>query len=265
MVIYLILAFVICDAGGGTVDLISYTIEQLEPALQVREAAPGSCVLCRSTYLNRRFREFLVSKLGQEEKFEQETVNDAMKKFDEEIKREYSTGVKDADYWVPVPGLANNPRLCVRINKLKLPSDDVREILKPVIDEVLKLVQDQMRSTNTEVKGVLLVGGFGGSDAIKEDTPFTFRYKMYRPVSKGKPVKCEDIIYYDRTDRPAVIYQDEEVIELVRLCVKMHDLPSDALEIEIGKDDELYYTFRYAIEVTYQSGSTKYELLHKGE
>jgi hypothetical protein len=45
----------------------------------------------------------------------------------------------------------------------------------------------------------------------------------------------------------------------------MDDLPSDALEIEIGKDDEPYYTFRYIIEVTYQSGSTKYELLYKGE
>lgn len=65
--------------------MISYTIEQLEPALQVKEAAPGSGALCGSTYLNRRFQEFLVSKLGQEVGFEQETINDAMKKFDEEV------------------------------------------------------------------------------------------------------------------------------------------------------------------------------------
>jgi hypothetical protein len=65
--------------------LISYTIEQLEPTLQVKEAAPGSSGLCGSTYLNRRFQEFLVSKLGQKVGFEQETVDDAMKKFDEEV------------------------------------------------------------------------------------------------------------------------------------------------------------------------------------
>ena len=65
--------------------MISYTIEQLEPALQVKEAAPGSGALCGSTYLNRRFQEFLVSKLGQEEGFDHETVGDAMKKFDEEV------------------------------------------------------------------------------------------------------------------------------------------------------------------------------------
>ena len=87
----------------------------------------------------------------------------------------------------------------------------------------------------------------------------------HRLVSEGKPVEYEDIIYCDRTDRPAVIYRDQKVEELVRLRVKIDDLPSDALEMEIGKDGELYYTFNYTIEVTYQSGSTKYELLHKGK
>ncbi|KAG4432939.1 hypothetical protein IFR05_011585 [Cadophora sp. M221] len=353
--------FVVCDAGGGTVDLISYTIEQLEPTLQVKEAAPGSGGLCGSTYLNRRFQEFLVSKLGQEEGFDHETVSDAMKKFDEEIKREYSPNVPNPNYWVPVPGLATNPRLGIRRNKLTLPPDDVREILKPVIDEVIQLVREQIRSTEREVKAVLLVGGFGGSqyllerlketltkttvilqpgygwsavvrgallrglsdcdpqhskvrltsrvarkhigvtcsvefdetkhlmsrryfrefsggwrtnvmswfitkgDAIREDTPFTFPYKMHSLVSKGKPSGYEHIIYCDLTDRSAVVYSDDKVRELVCLRTKLDDLPSDALEMEMGEDDELYYVFHFSIEVTYQSGSTKYELLHKGE
>lgn len=84
-------------------------------------------------------------------------------------------------------------------------------------------------------------------------------------MSEGKPSGYEHIIYCDRTDRPAVVYSDQKVMELVRLRTKLEDLPSNALEMEIGKDNELYYTFHYSIEVTYQSGSTKYELLHKGE
>ncbi|KAH8587392.1 hypothetical protein B0O99DRAFT_641981 [Bisporella sp. PMI_857] len=353
--------FVVCDAGGGTVDLISYTIEQLEPVLQVKEAAPGSGGLCGSTYLNRRFQEFLVSKLGQEEGFDDETVSDAMKKFEEEIKREYSPNVSNPNYWVPVPGLATNPRLGIRRNKLTLPPDDVREILKPVIDEVVQLVRKQIRSTKREVKAVLLVGGFGGSqyllerlketvtkttvilqpgygwsavvrgallrglsdcdsqhakvrltsrvarkhigvvcniefdetkhlmsqryfqefsgqwvtsamswfitkgDAIREDTLFTFPFRRHSLVSDGRPSEYKHIIYCDRTDRPAVVYSDEKVVELVRLHTTLDDLPSNALEMEMGDDDELYYIFRFSIEVTYQSGSTKYELLHKGK
>lgn len=84
-------------------------------------------------------------------------------------------------------------------------------------------------------------------------------------MSEGKPSEYKHIIYCDRTDRPAVVYSDQKVVELVRLYTKLDDLPSDALELELGKDNQLYYTFSFIIEVTYQSASTKYELLHKGE
>lgn len=84
-------------------------------------------------------------------------------------------------------------------------------------------------------------------------------------VADGKVESFTTIIYYDSTDRPAVVYHDEKVKELVRLRVKTDDLPSDAVGMKIGKDTEPYYTFHYSIEVTYQSGSTKYALLHNGE
>lgn len=37
---------VICDAGGGTVDLIAFPILELEPNLQLKEEAPGDGSLC---------------------------------------------------------------------------------------------------------------------------------------------------------------------------------------------------------------------------
>lgn len=46
--------FVVCDAGGGTVDLITYEVTKLEP-LAVEESVVGSGGLCGSTYLNRRY------------------------------------------------------------------------------------------------------------------------------------------------------------------------------------------------------------------
>lgn len=75
-------SFILCDAGGGTVDLISYTITSLNPILKVREAAPGSGGLCGSTFLNRRFGEFLVEKLGQQRGWDDETLAEAMERFD---------------------------------------------------------------------------------------------------------------------------------------------------------------------------------------
>ena len=71
-----------CDAGGGTVDLISYTVVKLEPVLEVKEAAPGTGALCGSTYLNRRFQEYLISRLGQQDGWDEDTLKEAMDHFD---------------------------------------------------------------------------------------------------------------------------------------------------------------------------------------
>lgn len=75
-------SFVVCDAGGGTVDLISYTITGLKPILEVKEATPGSGALCGSTFLNRRFSSFLTAKLGDQAGFDDELLADALDRFE---------------------------------------------------------------------------------------------------------------------------------------------------------------------------------------
>lgn len=72
----------ICDAGGGTVDLISYTITNLKPILEVQEATPGTGALCGSTFLNMRFMKFLTAKLGREDGFDDEVLAEAMERFE---------------------------------------------------------------------------------------------------------------------------------------------------------------------------------------
>lgn len=52
---------------------------------------------------------------------------------------------------------------------------------------------------------------------------------------------------------------------LTKLTVKIGELPKGALDIETGDDGRLYYVLNYSVEVTYQSASTKYELVHKGK
>lgn len=71
--------FVLCDAGGGTVDLITYTISALKPILQVTEASAGSGDLCGGSFLNRRFQRFLEEKLGQEPGWDEEVLEEVGK------------------------------------------------------------------------------------------------------------------------------------------------------------------------------------------
>jgi hypothetical protein len=55
---------VVVDCGGGTVDLISYKICQLDPALEVEECTVGTGGMCGSAFINFGFEEFLLDKLG---------------------------------------------------------------------------------------------------------------------------------------------------------------------------------------------------------
>ena len=68
--------FVLCDAGGGTVDLISYKVSALKPTLQIAEAAPGSGSTCGSTFLNRIFGKFLKDKLGSDPCWDDEVLEE---------------------------------------------------------------------------------------------------------------------------------------------------------------------------------------------
>ena len=56
--------FVLCDAGGGTVDLITYTVSSLKPLLKLSEATPGTGSMCGASFLNRMFQEFMESRYG---------------------------------------------------------------------------------------------------------------------------------------------------------------------------------------------------------
>ena len=86
--------FVLCDAGGGTVDLISYTVTELRPMLKIDEAASGTGGLCGSTYLNRIFEQLLIAKFGQNEGWEDDVIEEASSSVNGEYQRLTSPGIK---------------------------------------------------------------------------------------------------------------------------------------------------------------------------
>jgi len=68
--------FVLCDAGGGTVDLISYKVSALHPLLQIAEASPGSGSLCGSSFLNRIFQKLLFDKFRNEPAWDNDVLEE---------------------------------------------------------------------------------------------------------------------------------------------------------------------------------------------
>lgn len=67
-----------------------------------------------------------------------------------------------------VNGLQDNPERGIRRSKFCLTGPEVRKIFKPVIHEVIKLIEGQIEITKSKVKAILLVGGFGQSAYLRE-------------------------------------------------------------------------------------------------
>ena len=78
-------SFLVVDAGGGTVDLITYTINSLAPSLEVTETVPGSGGICGSQMLNDRFLQYLDAKLGKDEAYESEARLSALARFEVDV------------------------------------------------------------------------------------------------------------------------------------------------------------------------------------
>ena len=160
--------FVLCDAGGGTVDLITYTIEELKPVVKVSETVAGDGDPCGSTVLNNMFRVWLQENISSQDGWDDDTLLEAMDKFENNVKRKFAGGQEPVQ--VPVPGLANDRKKGIMRSKLTVPASVIRGIFDPVITTITALINSQISKAPGPVKAVLLVGGFGQNPYLREST-----------------------------------------------------------------------------------------------
>ncbi|KAN0089631.1 hypothetical protein V8E51_019891 [Hyaloscypha variabilis] len=166
----------LCDAGGGTVDLITYTVIQQNP-LRVQEAVGGTGGLCGSNYLNSRCLEqtlqrldnarFIDGKKSQQMKFQM--AKEVTNNFEKLIKPTFQ-GIGDFNHSVPVPRLIASFEDEFRDDLIIFTPERLNLIFDPVIFQVWELMRSQLESSRIErlaVQKVCLVGGFGGSPRLQ--------------------------------------------------------------------------------------------------
>ncbi|CZT11384.1 related to hsp70 protein [Rhynchosporium agropyri] len=171
-------AFVICDAGGGTVDLISYEITQLSPRLELKELVPGKGGMAGSLGLNKRFEQAVKDLVGEDQYFslrKTKGFEQAVQQFDRSVKTAFR-GDLDEDYYInfPMANLDDDP-----VNNLVSNCWNMKgSIFDPLIADIERLVDEQVNLVlvkrlneghpkANEVKAIFLVGGFGSSEYLK--------------------------------------------------------------------------------------------------
>ncbi|CZR65853.1 uncharacterized protein PAC_15753 [Phialocephala subalpina] len=167
--------FVVCDAGGGTVDLATYRITALSPNLRVEEAAVGSGDICGSVMLNRRFLNLVEQRIGP---MGAGYVQDLDDEFNNEIKP-WFTG-DDTIYTVQVdPAIPDDPAKGLQNGGLVITGDDLREVFDTVVRKIVDLLREHVTTTRSfqgiQKLRILLVGGFGSNEYLKTNISDVFQ------------------------------------------------------------------------------------------
>ncbi|KAK3391788.1 hypothetical protein B0T20DRAFT_488687 [Sordaria brevicollis] len=162
--------FIVCDCGGGTVDIISYEVTSMEP-FQVKEAVKGDGKLCGAFLVDSAFEDWMKLKSGL--KFGKVEANEFRlfmnNEWEHTMKRTFS-GAETQDTFVIRPPA----RVFSMLKKFKgttdsfpVPKHTVEFFFSKTFTGIRTLISEQIALIREKYRGgpknILLVGGLGGS------------------------------------------------------------------------------------------------------
>ncbi|KAL3454207.1 hypothetical protein BJX65DRAFT_262995 [Aspergillus insuetus] len=170
--------FIVCDAGGGTVDVITYRVRQTDP-FRFDEITTPTGKDCGSSYINQalaiesRRRLADVTDIGSDTAYSREAAiqNDLFREFEYEVKRAYDPDELEDGDCVPLRllGLKADPSKNFGQGQLLVTKEQMNTYFDRSITGTVVLVREQLRQVKAGgVKILLLVGGFSRSPALRK-------------------------------------------------------------------------------------------------
>ncbi|KAI9013758.1 hypothetical protein CLU79DRAFT_708537, partial [Phycomyces nitens] len=158
--------FLICDAGGGTVDLIVFESIQSKELMKLKEITTGQGRSCGSIFLDDNIRDIFKKRFGDLAEINKPTIDLMVNQFITFTKPGFEN--EDDEYFI-VPAKvklegktmedfgAVNGALCVKLDELR------KKVFDPVVNQVIDLIREQLDQTGGKLDAMFLVGGFGQS------------------------------------------------------------------------------------------------------
>ncbi|KAL3432223.1 hypothetical protein BDV09DRAFT_134023 [Aspergillus tetrazonus] len=214
--------FMVCDAGGGTVDAITYRVCQQHP-FRVEEVVPPTGSNCGSSYANQTLKHQAIEKIKSTAyeslkgpSFEYIIEHDIMNEFEYKIKRGFNPADGlDGDEVIVVHGLERNERLGFGHNTMRIKRRDIAALFQSSLNGISKLIRQQINAAAAKgltVETILLVGGFSAAPILRShiETEFEALKIIYPPkgldsavtVSHGAVFRA-----FNKSDGPKRIVQ----------------------------------------------------------
>ncbi|KUI73911.1 hypothetical protein VM1G_09601 [Cytospora mali] len=181
--------YVVCDAGGGTVDLISYKITRAQP-ISMEEAVMGAGGLCGGIFIDENFELICKKRLGMNwNRLSKAGIKDIMKgEWEYGIKSTIDPGNVNKEYIVKLPpeafrsqGGGESSRLSslddtsrepiIKAGRIHFKKSHIEKAFTDVFSQIEELIDGQVKKAKQQgmtVTGIILVGGLGGSPFLYE-------------------------------------------------------------------------------------------------
>ncbi|GJE83953.1 hypothetical protein PsYK624_000260 [Phanerochaete sordida] len=186
------------DAGGGTVDIVTYRVLSLVP-LSLAEIAPDDCLLQGSTRVDARAEEYFKRRLKGTRYVLSTGLNRIRDRFVMDCKHRFAC--REDDYFLDLGEYVDDdPRFGIQDGLLEISGADMAKLFEPSVAGIVDAVKKQRKYTNVPISMAFLVGGFSGSDWMYSQLKLHFdkqRISISRPDSKlNKAVAHGAVSFY---------------------------------------------------------------------
>ncbi|MCJ1346745.1 hypothetical protein MMC31_004963 [Peltigera leucophlebia] len=240
--------FVICDAGGGTVDLISYEVGDTDP-IELHETVIGTGGLCGGIFIDEAFESMCKSRLGRRwNKLSQNGIKEIMKdEWEYAIKPQFKLDDSMMDkYIVAVPAEAfegsdlndYNRKPIIKAGRIYFDSSDIQKAftsafsgIESLVDGQISKIEEKQLSVTVRTaylmetgnkahgaKGIILVGGLGSSPYLHEYLKKRYSGKKIDVLQstgiRPRTSICRGAIYKGFLDGPGDESGDKQTLKL---------------------------------------------------
>ncbi|KAF9138283.1 Heat shock 70 kDa protein 12A [Linnemannia schmuckeri] len=184
--------FLICDAGGGTVDLIVYDIAESAEGRNLSEVTKGHGATCGSMLIDLNFGNLLIKKFTmQGAKIQDDvTIPNLVEKFAFALKPLFN-GKDDLHLELPwnsfFKSIKDPGAIGIDEDTMTFTAAELKEVVfDPVVRKVLELIRDQLDQAKN-CSAIFMVGGFGSSTYLLDCVKRTYGHKVRLISAPNRP------------------------------------------------------------------------------
>ncbi|KAJ7471925.1 hypothetical protein FB451DRAFT_311192 [Mycena latifolia] len=155
---------ILCDCGGGTVDITGYKINATEPVLKLSESSASRCYLAGAVFVTQAAKAFFQDRLQGTEWEKEESMQRIIYHFDRNAKKKFTD--TDMVSYVQLDGHKSNPNLNITRGRLKITGAEMASFFEGPLQKIIEGLEVAWENGDRLADKVILVGGLASSPYV---------------------------------------------------------------------------------------------------